>query len=213
MRMSTQYEDELTAEYPVFEPEPESAGAEAPAGQGDTRVDLSLKILRQMHESMGHVIEMLEGGQEQGLAELAGLVTSKNQFAKKVEEVSGVRVLEGVFDGQAMIGPDGQSYTVPPNYASKSRLVEGDVMKLTIRPDGTFVYKQIGPVERVRLVGNLAYDNALNGYVILNEEGRQYRILTASVTYFKGEPGDEVIAFMPKSGKCVWAAVENIIKK
>jgi hypothetical protein len=211
--MST-YEEELTTDYPVFEPEPESVDVSASeeTGEADTRVDLSIKILRQMHESMGHVIEMLEGGQEHGLAELAGLVTSKNQFAKKVEEVSGVRVLEGMFDGQGMVGPDGNVYTVPPNYASKSRLVEGDVMKLTIRPDGTFIYKQIGPVERVRLVGDLAFDAALNSYVILSE-GKRYRILTASATYFKGEPGDQVTAFIPKSGKCLWAAVENIIKK
>ena len=40
------------------------------------------------------------------------------------EEVSG-RVIEGVFDGQMMLGPDGKSYPIPANYASKSKLVEG----------------------------------------------------------------------------------------
>ena len=57
------------------------------------------------------------------------------------------KVIEGIFDGQIMIGPDGKNYPVPANYASKSKLVEGDIMKLTITEDGKFMYKQIGPVE------------------------------------------------------------------
>ena len=43
------------------------------------------------------------------------------------------KVIEGIFDGQIMIGPDGKNYPVPANYASKSKLVEGDIMKLTFR--------------------------------------------------------------------------------
>ena len=53
------------------------------------------------------------------------------------EEVSG-KVVEGVFDGQKMAGPDGKEYPVPANYASKSKLVEGDILKLTIGVDGSF---------------------------------------------------------------------------
>ena len=34
------------------------------------------------------------------------------------EDVSG-KIIEGVFDGQIMMGPDGKSYPVPANYASK----------------------------------------------------------------------------------------------
>ena len=51
------------------------------------------------------------------------------------EDVSG-KVIEGVFDGQTMVGPDGKNYPVPANYASKSKLVEGDILKLTIADDG-----------------------------------------------------------------------------
>ena len=58
------------------------------------------------------------------------------------------KIIEGQFDGQNMIGPDGKVYPVPANYASKSKLVEGDTLKLTIAQDGSFIYKQIGPVER-----------------------------------------------------------------
>ena len=53
------------------------------------------------------------------------------------EEVGG-KVIEGVFDGQKFVGPDGKEYPVPANYASKSKLVEGDILKLTIADDGSF---------------------------------------------------------------------------
>ncbi|PIP33524.1 hypothetical protein COX69_01655 [Candidatus Falkowbacteria bacterium CG_4_10_14_0_2_um_filter_48_10] len=120
------------------------------------------------------------------------------------------RIIEGVFDGEQMIGPDGKRYSVPSNYASKSKLVEGDIMKLTIAPNGTFIYKQIGPIERSRVIGSLEKADNGNYYVAAN--GRQWRILTASVTYFKGQIGDETVILVPKTGESQWAAVENIVR-
>ena len=40
-----------------------------------------------------------------------------------MEDVSG-KIIEGIFDGQMMLGPDGKNYPIPANYASKSKLVE-----------------------------------------------------------------------------------------
>jgi len=210
--METHFDEDVQdTDFAVFEPEPSEPGAVA-REQEHSKQDLTLKMLRQVHESVGHVIEMLESGTEEGLANLANLVTNKKQIVKKMEEATGTRVVEGMFDGQAMIGPDGKSYSVPPNYASKSRLVEGDVLKLTIRQDGTFIYKQISPIERKRVVGCLSFDTASGGFLVVCGNV-PYKVLTASVTYFKGEPGDEVVAFVPKSGPSGWAAVENIIRK
>jgi hypothetical protein len=131
---------------------------------------------------------------------------------RQLEDISGSRIIEGVFDGQAMIGSDGKSYAVPPNYASKSRLVEGDILKLTIRKDGSFLYKQIGPIERKRLVGCVAFDASAGSHVVMCGEVT-FKVLTASVTYFRGEPGDEAVILVPKSTPSVWAAVENVVKK
>lgn len=122
---------------------------------------------------------------------------------------SGSNVVEGLFDGQHMVGPDGKQYNVAANYASKSKLVEGDHMKLTIAPDGTFIYKQIGPVERKHLSGKLHRDGT--GYVMVGENNRTYKLLLASVTYFKGKVGDTVVAFVPVHEQSAWAAVEHII--
>ena len=84
-------------------------------------------------------------------------------------------------------------------------------MKLTITDSGTFVYKQIGPIERKRVVGYL--EQVENGNFVALSDGRKWRVLTASVTYYKGRSGDEVVVLVPKSGDSKWAAVDNIVKK
>lgn len=124
----------------------------------------------------------------------------------------GAVIIEGVFDGQNMVGPDGKLYSVPANYASKSKLVEGDLLKLTISPDGSFIYKQIGPVERDRIVGVLVKDPESEDFAVM-AQGRNYKVLLASITYFKSEVGDEVVILVPKGSASTWAAVENVIKR
>ncbi len=121
------------------------------------------------------------------------------------EEITG-KVIEGVFDGQAMIGPDGKTYPVPANYASKSKLVEGDILKLTVTEDGSFLYKQIGPVPRKQIIGTLTQHD---GAYYVEANGREYRILLASVTYFKANLGDQVTIIIPEDNPdATWAAVE-----
>lgn len=129
-----------------------------------------------------------------------------------VQKSESEKVIEGVFDGQAMVGADGEFYDVPANYASKSKLVEGDILKLTINNLGAFVYKQIKPIERTRKIGVLDQDSQnLQFYAMA--EGKKWKLLTASVTYFKGEVGDEVIFLIPAESGSRSAAVENIIKR
>lgn len=121
------------------------------------------------------------------------------------EEITG-KVIEGVFDGQAMIGPDGKTYPVPANYASKSKLVEGDILKLTVTEGGSFLYKQIGPVPRKQIIGTLTQHD---GAYYVEANGREYRILLASVTYFKANLGDQVTIIIPEDNPdATWAAVE-----
>jgi hypothetical protein len=130
---------------------------------------------------------------------------------QKFNENSEGEIVEGIFDGVNMVGGDGKIYTVPANYASKSKLVEGDLLKLTISDDGTFIYKQIGPIERKRLRGTLMQDEDTGEYSVLSQ-GQTYKVIAASVTYYKGEVGDEVIILVPVDKHSVWAAVENVIK-
>lgn len=121
------------------------------------------------------------------------------------DDVTG-KIVEGVFDGQSMIGSDGKTYPVPANYASKSKLVEGDMLKLTISESGGFVYKQIGPTERRQIIGTLVQHD---GQYYVEANGKEYRILLASVTYFRIAVGDQVTIIIPEDNPdATWAAVE-----
>jgi hypothetical protein len=125
--------------------------------------------------------------------------------AKVSDEVLG-KVIEGVFDGQNMVGSDGKTYPVPANYASKSKLVQGDILKLTIADDGAFLYKQIGPIPRKQVVGQLKLEG---GHYFVSVGTKDYRVLLASVTYFKAKPGDQVSVNVPEDDSTAeWAALE-----
>ncbi len=130
---------------------------------------------------------------------------------RKIDEDAEGNVVEGTFDGQIMIGIDGKQYPVPANYASKSKLVEGDMLKLTITPDGSFIYKQIGPANRKSLIGIVSQDE--KGNHVIFSEGRPYKVLLASITYFKALPGDEVVIMVPRDIDSTWAAIENVLSK
>lgn len=121
------------------------------------------------------------------------------------EEAAG-KIIEGVFDGQNMVGSDGKTYPVPANYASKSKLVQGDILKLTISEDGSFLYKQIGPIPRKQLVGVLVQKD---GHYYVEVGTRNYRVLLASVTYFKAKQGDQISINVPEDEiDAEWAAIE-----
>lgn len=118
------------------------------------------------------------------------------------------QIVEGYFDGQNMVGPNEKIYPIPANYASKSKLVEGDKLKLTIMPNGSFLYKQIAPIDRVFVKGTLINEDGQ--YKVL-ADGESYRVLLASVTYYKGTVGDEVTLILPKEKSATWGAIEAII--
>ncbi|HPI67508.1 MAG TPA: hypothetical protein PKZ16_03150 [bacterium] len=149
---------------------------------------------------------------------LGGNEKNLNKIAKKraraltpLSEDNDTKSIEGVFNGQHMIGTDGKEYSIPANYASKSKLVAGDQMKLTIQPDGTFIYKQTKPIEQERLTGTIITTE--DGYAVISGDGRKFNVLTASITYFKGQPGDTAVILVPVDYPSLWAAVENVIKK
>lgn len=169
----------------------------------------SLSLIRQLLESA----ESALASAQKLLAEMTGSSTGTQRTKESTHptDVKGGKVIEGVFDGQNMIGPDAKTYSVPANYASKSKLVEGDSLKLTIADDGSFIYKQIGPVERRRVLGLLVRDETTDEFMV-DVNGTRYKVLRASITYFKGEEGDQIVVLVPKNSESKWSAVENVIK-
>ncbi len=180
-------------------------------------------ILKNVRDSIDNALKLLDDAPPEQKNAPAGLVQEAQTWNVTAIPLipdspvapsfgEGDRIVEGVFDGQEMVGDDGKSYAVPPNYASKSKLVEGDMLKLTIGARGNFIYKQIGPIERQRLIGTLAYDQETGQYLVL-AGGRSWKVIKASVTYYKSEAGDEAVILVPKNAPSKWAAVENTIKK
>lgn len=137
---------------------------------------------------------------------LLSLVGEDSAVAAAIQDDPSGKIVEGVFDGQGMVGSDGKNYPVPANYASKSKLVQGDILKLTISEDGSFLYKQIGPIPRKQVVGVLIQEN---GHYYVDVNTRKFRVLLASVTYFKAKPGDQVSVNVPEDDShAEWAALE-----
>lgn len=118
------------------------------------------------------------------------------------------KIIYGVFDGKNMLADDERTYPVPPNYASKSKLIDGDGLKLTITVEGEFIYKQIVRVERKRVFANV---NELNGSLVAIVEEKIYGIPIPSINYFKLKDGDQIIVQLAKDGHCNWVAVEGSV--
>ncbi|MEJ0021186.1 MAG: hypothetical protein WDN47_01250 [Candidatus Doudnabacteria bacterium] len=171
----------------------------------------NLALVAQMIESAEKNIQSARALLREMMGGKAEVSSDIMKRAQVLNVSDGGKVVEGMFDGQNMIGPDGKQYPVPANYASKSKLVEGDVLKLTIADDGSFIYKQIGPIERRKILGVLVQDE--KGEYKVVAEGKPFKVLLASLTYFKAEPGDQVTIVLPKDRDANWGAVENVIKK
>ena len=129
----------------------------------------------------------------------------------KIKFSSQDQIIEGIFDGEKMVSLDGKNYPVPANYASKSKLVEGDVLKLTVTKDNSFIYKQVGPVERKTVIGILSVDKK-DHFQVLAEDCR-YQVLSATVTYINAKPGDQVTLVIPKEKSSRWGAIENAVSE
>lgn len=178
----------------------------------ETKLHLAKRIITDLKQQLSNLERLLDAETLEA-TEVEGLVRiRRSEFGdEQVGPISEGKIVEGVFDGQNMIGSDGRQYIVPPNYASKSKLVEGDILKLTIQPQGTFLFKQIGPIERQRIVGMLSRDELTNDWLI-HHGGRKYHVLTAAVSYLKGDVGDDAVMLIPKNAPSKWAAIENVVK-
>ena len=118
------------------------------------------------------------------------------------------KIIEGVFTGDDMLGADDNKYPVPVNYASKSKLVQWDRMKLTIEGSGRMLYKQIKQIDRETKVGLLTQDK---GKYQVVADGVAYDVLTAAVTHFKCEIGDTVTVLIPAGKEATFWAIEAVM--
>ncbi len=138
---------------------------------------------------------------------------TRTEWMKSYLDDENMQIIEGVFDGYFMTGSDQKKYPVPLNYASKSKLVPGDKLKLRISPDGKLIYKLIMPTDRTHIRAVLSIDSDdETKYVALTPEWQSYQLNQAAVTYYKGRPGDEIYILTSKEWGS-YAAIEAVIKK
>lgn len=120
------------------------------------------------------------------------------------------KIVEWVFTGEEMLWVDNNKYPVPVNYASKSKLVQWDKMKLTVDGNGKMLYKQIKQIERETKVGLLTQDKWKYQVVA---DGTAYDVLTAAVTHFKAGIWDSVTILIPAGKEATFGAIEAVMPK
>ena len=122
----------------------------------------------------------------------------------------GVPGTEGTFDGQYLVAQDGRKTEVPGNYAAKSRLVCGDVLKV-FADNGKQVFKQIDKVERKKIEGILTKKEGK--WYVLADTG-SYRILDAAAEFNQAQLNDKASVFIPASNlNAPFAALDRIYKE
>lgn len=120
------------------------------------------------------------------------------------------KIIEWIFTWEEMLWSDWNSYPVPVNYASKSKMVQWDKLKLTIEANWKMVYKQIAPIEREIKTWLLTKEKEKYQVVA---DWKTYNVLTAAVTHFKWNIWDTMSILIPSWKEATFAAIDSIIPK
>lgn len=116
-----------------------------------------------------------------------------------------------LYDGYNFVWQDGQNYSVPLNYASKSKLVPWDTLKLTIMEDWELRYKLINPASRKKTKAILN-KNDDGRWIWTTKDNKSYILNLAAVTFYKWRPWDQATIIINPELDMQFAAVEIITK-
>lgn len=121
-----------------------------------------------------------------------------------------IQVVEWVFTGESMLWPDGSTYPVPQNYASKSLLVQWSKLKAIIEQNGKIKYKIIQEIPYETQIGIVTKNG--DKYQISTEQ-KNYNVLMAAITFHKCNIGDSVTIRIPEGKNATYAVIETVIPK
>lgn len=193
----------VTAE-PQIEPTTKNASTTEKIKDSNIPIDSIRKKLYDLQTQLNEIIRTVDALSSASQTQ----TTQSSEVYLPPQELSQGMIIEGVFTGNKMMGSDGKEYEISPNYASKSKLVEGDFLKLTITPHGKFFFKQIGPVTRTTVVGEAWYDTDLRQWFVIHNQNR-YKLLLACATFYKLVPGQMVTILIPEGGGNTWTTIER----
>lgn len=120
------------------------------------------------------------------------------------------KIIEWVFTWEDMLWSDWNKYPIPVNYASKSKMVQWDKLKLTIEESWKMLYKQISPIERDTKTWLLTKEKEKFQVIA---DWKTYDVLTAAVTHFKWEIWDTITIIVPRWREATFAAIDIIVPK
>jgi hypothetical protein len=173
-----------------------------------SQVDISLKSLSNIKDQL----MSLAGENSISMDDIAAAATTSRRPINN-EEFGALEVVEGYFNGESMTGDNGQTYTVPPNYASKTQLIIGDRLKRILTSDRES-YKLTKPAERDRVVGTFQAEGE-NYWVFVKGITSPVQILKASATFAMKNLGlrlgDSVAIIVPKDTTPVWGALSSVV--
>ncbi len=173
--------------------------------------DKQIKALRDLIQSAENSIRTAR----KMLDSLVWDTSSQDDFAANTSWLSSYqswdeKIIEWVFTGDSMLGPDGSVYPVPQNYSSKSLLVQGSRLKATIDKNGWIKYK---------IIEEIPFDTSL--WIVtknwekyeITTDSKTYKVLVAAITFHKCSIGDTVSIRTPKWKDGTYAVIESIIPK
>ncbi len=109
-----------------------------------------------------------------------------------------------------MLGPDGSTYPVPQNYASKSLLVQWSRLKAIIEANGRIKYKIIEEIPFATQIGIITKNG--DNYQVVTDT-KSYNVLMAAITFHKCDVWDTVSIRIPEWKDATYAVIEAIIPK
>jgi len=155
--------------------------------QALSAAESSIKLAKQLLNEVESGKDTFAGSSSSGAKNLPGII--------------------GTFDGENMVTSSGEIFPVPANYASKSKLVVGDTLKM-VEEGGEKRFKQIEHLKRYRTNGIITKKDGK--WRAITPEG-SYKVLPAAIEYFKADVGSEVILHLPANNlKVAYAALESI---
>ncbi len=137
----------------------------------------------------------------QALSAASSSLKLASQLLGEIEKTGSSEMpgLVGKYDGRFMVTAAGKKYPVPDNYSAKTRLIYGDLLKMTEGPTGR-QFKLVEKLSRVEVETQLAVKDGQ--FEALGKDG-SYRLLQSAVKYWGGEEGDKTKVLLPEGEKNV----------
>lgn len=169
-----------------------------------TRTNMTKKSPKVQIQFINQALQQSVASLAMAKALMKELEDSLSEFLPSPKDLPGII---GKFDGTYLVTDDNQKFQVPENYASKSKLVYGDTLKMIEGAEGS-TFKQIERVKRTILSGILAKKDGK--FVVLTSDG-SHNLIPAAVSFHHGLEGDEACVIVPEEHRnCSFAALDEI---